>query len=156
MVYTRGSKDDYDRLASVTGDNGFNWSNMNTYFKKVRLFPSISSRFLPAPSSPYSHIPSSFRVLPPTFVQLENFTVANVANASSKFNSRIHSTTGPVGATLPTVGLPTDEIGLQAQQQLAQDFPYNPDLNSGDMIGFSKHSSSHALTPTACGRTNNR
>lgn len=49
MVYTRGSKDDYDRLASVTGDNGFNWSNMNTYFKKVpiNLVALLAGAFFP-------------------------------------------------------------------------------------------------------------
>lgn len=35
MIYTRGSKDDFNRLASVTGDNGFSWNSLNPYFRKV-------------------------------------------------------------------------------------------------------------------------
>ncbi|KAJ7643628.1 aryl-alcohol oxidase [Roridomyces roridus] len=34
MVYTRGSADDYDRYAAVTGDSGWSWDNMLPYFFK--------------------------------------------------------------------------------------------------------------------------
>ena len=37
MIYTRGSKDDFDRLATTTGDNNWGWSSMNSYFRKVCL-----------------------------------------------------------------------------------------------------------------------
>ena len=71
--------------------------------------------------------------------KLENFTnAATVANASSKFVSAVHSTKGPVGAGLPQVSLPIDEIGLRAQQELESEFGFNQDVNSGDMIGFSE------------------
>ncbi|KAJ3817824.1 hypothetical protein F5880DRAFT_1705903 [Lentinula raphanica] len=33
MFYTRGSADDYNRLANVTGDSGWSWENMQTYFR---------------------------------------------------------------------------------------------------------------------------
>lgn len=35
MVYTRGSTEDFDRYAAVTGDSGWSWENALTYFKKV-------------------------------------------------------------------------------------------------------------------------
>lgn len=34
-VFTRGSSEDYDRFASVSGDSGWSWSNMLPYFKKL-------------------------------------------------------------------------------------------------------------------------
>jgi choline dehydrogenase len=35
MVYTRGSKEDFDRWAKVTGDDGWSWDNLVPYMKKV-------------------------------------------------------------------------------------------------------------------------
>ncbi|KAF8590339.1 GMC oxidoreductase [Ramaria rubella] len=34
MYYTRGSSDDYDRFASVTGDPGWSWDNLQPYIRK--------------------------------------------------------------------------------------------------------------------------
>ncbi|KAG6888313.1 hypothetical protein C0995_009250 [Termitomyces sp. Mi166 len=34
LVYTRGSSEDFDRYAKVTGDQGWSWNNMLPYFKK--------------------------------------------------------------------------------------------------------------------------
>ncbi|KAJ8514729.1 hypothetical protein ONZ45_g7753 [Pleurotus djamor] len=34
MVYTRGSAEDYDRIANITGDIGWSWARMQPYFKK--------------------------------------------------------------------------------------------------------------------------
>lgn len=36
MFYTRGSTDDYDRWAKVTGDDGWNWKNIVPYILKAR------------------------------------------------------------------------------------------------------------------------
>ena len=35
MVWTRGSKDDWDRYAEVTGDDGWSWDAMLPYMLKV-------------------------------------------------------------------------------------------------------------------------
>lgn len=34
-MYTRASSEDYDRYASVTGDEGWSWNNMLPYFKSL-------------------------------------------------------------------------------------------------------------------------
>lgn len=34
MIYTRGSSDDFDRYAEISGDEGWSWDNMLPYFKK--------------------------------------------------------------------------------------------------------------------------
>ncbi|KAJ7475197.1 aryl-alcohol-oxidase from pleurotus Eryingii [Mycena galericulata] len=40
MAYTRGSKDDYDRYANVTGDEGWSWDSLIPYIRKnERLGP---------------------------------------------------------------------------------------------------------------------
>ncbi|KAF7303710.1 Pyranose dehydrogenase [Mycena indigotica] len=38
MWYTRGSKDDFDRYASVTGDQGWSWKAIQKYFHKNEKF----------------------------------------------------------------------------------------------------------------------
>ncbi len=42
MAYTRGSSEDYDRYARVTGDEGWGWDELLPYILKVCTFlPSI-------------------------------------------------------------------------------------------------------------------
>ncbi|KAK7473197.1 hypothetical protein VKT23_001295 [Stygiomarasmius scandens] len=38
MVYTRGSSDDYDRWARITGDDGWSWNELQTYIRKNERF----------------------------------------------------------------------------------------------------------------------
>ncbi|KAJ6589701.1 aryl-alcohol-oxidase from pleurotus Eryingii [Mycena capillaripes] len=38
MAYTRGSKEDYDRWASVTGDDGWSWDKLVPYMRKNERF----------------------------------------------------------------------------------------------------------------------
>ncbi|KAJ7659160.1 alcohol oxidase [Mycena polygramma] len=38
MVYTRGSKEDFDRWAEVTGDDGWSWDNLIPYMRKNERF----------------------------------------------------------------------------------------------------------------------
>ncbi|KAL0571185.1 hypothetical protein V5O48_010777 [Marasmius crinis-equi] len=38
MVYTRGSRDDWDRYARVTGDDGWSWDNIQPYIRKNERF----------------------------------------------------------------------------------------------------------------------
>jgi choline dehydrogenase-like flavoprotein len=37
MAYTRGTFEDWDRYARVTGDSGWSWDNIQKYFRRVRL-----------------------------------------------------------------------------------------------------------------------
>ena len=51
LMYTRGSSEDFDRYARITGDPGWSWDNMLSYFKKNEKFGQpvdnhdISQRF---------------------------------------------------------------------------------------------------------------
>ena len=35
MIYSRGSADDFDRYANITGDGGWSWKALQPYIKKV-------------------------------------------------------------------------------------------------------------------------
>lgn len=45
-VWTRGAKDDYNRLAKISGDAGWGWNSLLPYFKKVRLRAFLPFLFL--------------------------------------------------------------------------------------------------------------
>ncbi|KAF8964891.1 hypothetical protein BDZ97DRAFT_1659542, partial [Flammula alnicola] len=44
LVYTRGSKADFDRYANVTGDSGWSWDSILPYFKKSERFTPSADR----------------------------------------------------------------------------------------------------------------
>ena len=46
MYYTRGSSDDYNRFAAVTGDAGWSWENMLPYMLKVSASILVSFNLL--------------------------------------------------------------------------------------------------------------
>jgi choline dehydrogenase-like flavoprotein len=46
MVYTRGSAEDYDRFAAVTGDPGWSWDRLLPYFFKVQPSSPLTAEFL--------------------------------------------------------------------------------------------------------------
>ncbi|KAG6916148.1 hypothetical protein DXG01_008299 [Tephrocybe rancida] len=54
LVYTRGSSEDFDRYAKVTGDNGWSWNSILPYFKKSEKWTApadnhnITGQFNPA------------------------------------------------------------------------------------------------------------
>ncbi|KIJ49388.1 GMC oxidoreductase [Sphaerobolus stellatus SS14] len=54
MFYTRGSADDYDRYAKVTGDSGWSWNSLQPYIRKNELWTlptdghNITGQFDPA------------------------------------------------------------------------------------------------------------
>ncbi|KAF5355518.1 hypothetical protein D9758_006375 [Tetrapyrgos nigripes] len=44
MAYTRGSSDDYDRWARITGDEGWSWNQLQPYIRKASQFdPAVHS-----------------------------------------------------------------------------------------------------------------
>jgi choline dehydrogenase len=46
MVYTRGSRDDYDRLASTMEDENLSWNNILPYILKVRYQPTLEHVYI--------------------------------------------------------------------------------------------------------------
>ncbi|KAF7376524.1 Aryl-alcohol oxidase [Mycena sanguinolenta] len=43
MIYTRGSKEDYDRWANITGDDGWSWDQLIPYMRKNERFTPPSN-----------------------------------------------------------------------------------------------------------------
>lgn len=41
MVWTRSSRDDFDRYASFSGDDSWSWDAVEPYFRKVRSEPQL-------------------------------------------------------------------------------------------------------------------
>ncbi|KAJ3970847.1 GMC oxidoreductase-domain-containing protein [Lentinula raphanica] len=102
MAYCRGSQDDYNRWAQVTGDEGWSWNSLQPYIHKIENL-----------SSP-----------------------ADNHNITGEINSTIHGSGGPVSFTLPGQLLPTDELAIDASNELSNEFPFNLDYNSGNTIGL--------------------
>ncbi|KAJ7248990.1 pyranose dehydrogenase [Mycena rebaudengoi] len=55
MAYTRGSKEDFDRIATASGDQGWSWNNLLPYMKKNERFVKPASLTNPAQYSPAVH-----------------------------------------------------------------------------------------------------
>ncbi len=47
MLYTRGSYQDYDRYARVTGDDGWSWDALEPYILKVSLALRVVRQLMP-------------------------------------------------------------------------------------------------------------
>ncbi|KIJ36602.1 GMC oxidoreductase, partial [Sphaerobolus stellatus SS14] len=103
MTYTRGSDDDYNRWASLTGDSVWSWKNLQPYYLK-------SSRLV-APADNH--------------------------NTNGQVNPAVHGN-GPVQVSVP--GFPTDIDArvINSSRELASQFPFNIDVQSGNTVGISE------------------
>ena len=61
----------------------------------------------------------------------------NTASYRSENIAHAELLLGVVDISVPGVSLAIDPRGLNASQELPQEFPFNLDYNSGDTIGFS-------------------
>ena len=46
LIYTRGSADDYNRIAEVSGDSGWSWDALLPFIKKVHTVVTECHRFI--------------------------------------------------------------------------------------------------------------
>ncbi|KAJ7745962.1 aryl-alcohol oxidase [Mycena olivaceomarginata] len=103
MVYTRGSAEDYDRYAAVTGDPGWSWDSLLPYFFKNEKW-----------TQPADH-----------------------HDTQGQFNPSVHSTDGINSVSLSGYHWPIFEHHvLQTTRELPEEFPFNLDFNSGQMLGI--------------------
>ncbi|KAJ7229324.1 GMC oxidoreductase-domain-containing protein, partial [Mycena haematopus] len=102
MVYTRGSAEDFDRYATVTGDPGWSWDSLLPYFFKNEKW-----------TQPADH-----------------------HDTSDQFNPAVHSTDGINSVSLSGYHWPTFEHNvIQTTREFPEEFPFNLDFNSGEMLG---------------------
>uniref|UniRef100_A0A8H7XUR8 pyranose dehydrogenase (acceptor) n=1 Tax=Psilocybe cubensis TaxID=181762 RepID=A0A8H7XUR8_PSICU len=108
MFYTRGSMDDYDRWANITGDDGWNWKNILPYILKARLF-IYNEKWTP-PSDEH--------------------------NTTGEFNPVVHGFNGLMFTSLPGSPQTIDNMILEVPDQLPDQFPFLLDMNAGKPLGL--------------------
>jgi choline dehydrogenase-like flavoprotein len=119
MVYTRGSSDDYDRWARVTGDAEWSWENIFPYILKV-CHPKVFVRKRVLMTSPQNE-----KWSPP----------ADLHNTKGQFIPAVHGKDGPMSVSLPGNPSPIDDMLLETTKQLPE-FPFLQDLNAGRPLGL--------------------
>ncbi len=122
MAYTRGSSQDYDRYAKISGDPGWGWEALRPYFRKVSdAFRSSRSYFIR------------------TSRQNERFVApADHHNTSGEFDPAVHGFDGINYVSLPGYPRGTDGRVIQVTKELPHEFPFNLDYNSGYELGIGK------------------
>ncbi len=124
MTYTRGSSEDYDRYASVSGDSGWGWNEIQPYFRKVNM----------------TSVERGERQLSLSYLQNERFvTPADHHNTTGEFDPNVHSFRGINSVTLPGYPRAIDSHILQATKELPDSFPFNLDYNSGYQLGIGEY-----------------
>ncbi|KAJ6617584.1 pyranose dehydrogenase [Mycena sp. CBHHK59/15] len=101
MYYTRGSRDDFDRFAKVTGDPGWSWDRLLPYFFKNEKW-----------TAPADH-----------------------HNTQGQFNPLVHGTNGMTSVSLTGFSYPASARVFQTTKELADEFPFNLDMNGGTPLG---------------------
>lgn len=117
MAYTRGSKEDYDRWANVTGDDGWSWDKLIPYMRKV-VQVSYSVRHLI-----FEH--KNERFSPPS----------DHHNTTGQFNPAVHSFDGINGVSFEGFPVPIEPHIFAAVDQL-EGYPFNLDMNFGFQLGI--------------------
>lgn len=100
MVYTRGSKENWDTYADLTGDEGWSWNALLPYFKKNEIWTEPADKH----------------------------------NTTGEFNPSVHGFHGINAVSLPGFPRGTDDVILETAKT-STEFPFNEDMNSGNMIG---------------------
>lgn len=125
MAYTRGSKDDYNRYARLSGDEGWGWDRIFPYFLKVSLCK------LPTTSA---HNTDDFL----NGWQNEIMTSpADRHDTAGQFDPALHGFNGINSVSMYGFPQPIDTRVIETTRQLSE-FPFNEDYNSGFPIGVGK------------------
>lgn len=124
MLYARGSSEDWDRLASTSGDPGWEWNNIQEFIFKASV--SQLDRITPAeclsPIKNEQHVPAW-----------------NNRSNVGEFDPRVHGH-GPLKSSLTASPSGLDYRVLNTTAELPDEFPFNLDLNSGNGLGVGEQS----------------
>ena len=119
MDYTRGSADDYDRWARVTGESGWSWNELLPYFKKVRLT-------LDKQNSSLTWDPKNERFVP---------QVLPARSTKGQFDPSVHGFKGKTYVSLFGQSQSIDSRVIAAANELGGNFKFNIDMNTGIPLG---------------------
>lgn len=128
MVYTRGSKEDYDRFSRVSGDQGWSWNRLIPYMRKVCLFKS-DVHVLRAKKNAF---------------QNERFSPPADRTTTERFNPAVHGFDGVNTVSLPGFARGSDTVVIKAASE-SKEFPFNIDMNSGNPLGIGNYNLCGAL-----------
>lgn len=124
MLYNRGPSDDWDRLATFTGDDGWSWDALQPYWRRVSASqcPQIASAALIT-------APQNEDFVPP----------ADGHDITGEYDPSVHHSDGMTFVSLPSFAAPAvDSRVLQTSQDMADEFPFNLDLNDGKPLGIGR------------------
>lgn len=118
MVYTRGSLDDFNRWARVTGDSGWSWDEMFPYFLKVWVLTFVDGVQL--------NTRQNERFVQPT----------DGRNITGDFDPSIHGYDGMTQISVPNhLQKLFDMRCFEAADELRGNFEFTLDMNNGTLLG---------------------
>ena len=129
MTWSRGSNDEYNRWAHVTGDPSWSWDNLEKYYLKA----SFTSSLWCIASDIYSPICSL----------TQNSRLVNPVDNRTTFGQvspAVHGD-GPVEISLQSPLTELDGRIYDTCSLLGDEFPLNIDIQSGNSVGFGMSSS---------------
>ncbi|KAJ7282879.1 hypothetical protein C8J57DRAFT_53851 [Mycena rebaudengoi] len=102
LVYTRGSKDDFDRYAKLSGDPGWSWDRLQHYIRKNERF---------SPPADRHNTSGQFN---PAFHGFKGMTGVSLAGYQHPFSQRVFNAVDEMSAEFPyNVDMNSgDEIGI--------------------------------------------
>lgn len=117
MTYTRGSNDEYDRWATLTGDSGWSWKNLAPYYLKVRSLVFFG---------PGNHEYDPFQTtrLAPS---------VDGHDTTGQVDPKVHGN-GPVDVSVYNFASKTDSL-VVGTGKTDTEFPFNLDIQSGNPLG---------------------
>lgn len=140
QTYIHGSADDFDRHTLPTGDHWNN--NKQKYIQKARSLLVVFSLSL-----------ARVQVINNTHVSIDEQNEKPIAPADYQFTPFVHGFHGAVDASLPGFPTPLDTRVIASAQETTE-FPFNQDMNSGDVLGigaYIQYSTLLAITiPLTC------
>ena len=103
MVYSRGSRDDFDRFASYTGDAGWSWDRIFPYIlKNERLVPSTDGHDTSGQVNPRVHGRGPLPVSLPNFAnQLDGHVIQSTSELGGYRFNRDYNSGDTIGLGKP-------------------------------------------------------
>lgn len=132
IVWTRGSKDDFDRFARVTGDDGWSWDSLQPYMLGVGHVIIL--------------LMSPLEVAEPILKVEQLVPTSDGRDTDGELVASIHGTSGLVGISSQNVLTDIDGRVINTTSELSE-FPFNEDMNSGNTIGIGEYFCTQCLFP---------
>ena len=122
MVYTTGSRDDWDYTSKVTGDPAWAWDAMAPY-------RDLNQKYV-APNDGHDDVS---RKQVPSFLPRSHHS-----SQTNQYLPPGHSHNGTLPISLPGYTHPTDSrvIAAISEPVFASEFPFQRDMNTGNTVRF--------------------